>query len=188
MRGKYVEGMRFTEVTEGRSGIVSVLGNTVYGGGVYDGKFNIDPVNDVNGITRAYALAGMRGAPRRVLMIGLSTGSWAQVLAHHPGIDRLDIIPFGTSRDCNATLIPDECEIAAGTSDDCSGNGVPDECEPDCNENDVPDDCDVISGTSADCQGNGVPDECEGDCNENGVADECDIDTGTTTSAIRTRR
>src|SRR5262249_10232918 len=30
--------------------------------------------------------------PKRVLMIGLSSGSWAQVLANHPDVESLDIV------------------------------------------------------------------------------------------------
>lgn len=35
--------------------------------------------------------------------------------------------PF--SRDCNANLRPDECDIADGTSQDSDNDGIPDECE-----------------------------------------------------------
>lgn len=45
-------------------------------------------------------------------------------------LDRLDIIPFGVSYDCNFDLIPDECEIASGALGDCDGDGRPDRCDP----------------------------------------------------------
>jgi hypothetical protein len=102
--------------------------------------------------------------------------------------------------DCNDNGIGDLCDIAAGTSQDCTANGIPDECEADCNANGVadscdigwgtsqdcdangiPDECDIAAGTSDDCTTNGIPDECEADCNENGVADSCDILQGTST-------
>jgi len=35
----------------------------------------------------------------------------------------------GTASDCNANLVPDDCDIASGTSEDCNLNAVPDECE-----------------------------------------------------------
>ncbi|MBI3376651.1 MAG: hypothetical protein HY017_33460, partial [Betaproteobacteria bacterium] len=38
----------------------------------------------------------------------------------------------GTSKDCNANGIPDECDISTGGSQDVDHNGVPDECETDC--------------------------------------------------------
>jgi len=89
--------------------------------------------------------------------------------------DRLDIIPYGLSFDCNFNLNPDDCDIASMTSTDCNSNGVPDECEEDCNDNGIADECDITLGTSPDCTGNGIPDECEPDCNNNSTPDSCDI-------------
>jgi hypothetical protein len=74
-------------------------------------------------------------------------------------LDRLDVIPFGASLDCNANLVPDACDVAGGT--DCDANGVPDECDPDCNGNGVADRCDIDAGIVTDCNGNDVPDQCE---------------------------
>ncbi len=108
--------------------------------------------------------------------------------------DALDI-SGGTSRDCNGSGVPDECEndcngngwedscdLSAGCSDDCNGNGTPDECEEDCNHNGAADACDIAGGASADANGDGVPDECQqgppGDCNDNGVPDWIDIGGG----------
>ena len=39
----------------------------IYGHGIYDGRFNLDPVNDSNGITRAYAFATMHRNPKDML-------------------------------------------------------------------------------------------------------------------------
>ena len=86
-------------------------------------------------------------------------------------LDRLDIIPYGASFDCNNNLFPDECDINEGISEDCSGNNIPDECEPDCNGNQVPDSCDLITGSSIDCNANGIPDECD-------VTDDLEIGLG----------
>ena len=94
--------------------------------------------------------------------------------------DRLDLIPFGASFDCNCNFQPDECDISSGASLDCDANGVPDECE-DCNANGIGDACDISGGASDDCNNNGTPDECESsvDCNNNGAADICDLADGT---------
>src|SRR6202041_1913282 len=62
------------------------------GNGVYDGFFNVDPLHDVNLVVRAYALSFFHPAPKRILMIGLSSGSWAQILANHPEAESLDIV------------------------------------------------------------------------------------------------
>jgi hypothetical protein len=86
-------GARFARVVENRSGIITVdAAGTVFGHGMYDGRFNVDLVNDTNGIFRAYALALFHPAPRHVLMIGLSSGSWAQVIANHPSVETLTIV------------------------------------------------------------------------------------------------
>ena len=69
----------FQELFEGRSGTIGVTSNgVVFGGGVYDGRFNVDLVHDVNMIARPYALSAFHPAPHRVLMIGIGSGSWAQ--------------------------------------------------------------------------------------------------------------
>jgi spermidine synthase len=65
---------------------------TVYGNGVYDGSFNVDPTDDVNFVVRPYALSLFHPAPKHILMIGLSSGSWAQILVNHPQVESLDIV------------------------------------------------------------------------------------------------
>jgi spermidine synthase len=83
----------FAQVVENRNGVIAVLENgAIFGGGVYDGYFNVDPVNDVNMVVRAYALSAFHPAPRQMLMIGLSSGSWGQILANHPQVESLDIV------------------------------------------------------------------------------------------------
>jgi len=83
--------------------------------------------------------------------------------------------------DCNANGRHDSIDVTTGSSDDCNADGVPDECEPDCNGNGVADGCDLDLGTSLDCNANRVPDECDiasgtsGDCDRNGRPDECDV-------------
>lgn len=76
---------RFSFVAESRSGIVAVHveggRQVVYGGGVYDGAINTRISPDTNGIKRLYRFLGMHDAPTSVLEIGLSSGSWAKVLA-----------------------------------------------------------------------------------------------------------
>ncbi len=97
MYDRLVPGYAFTPkfeyVIENRSGVVGVLTDrTVIGGGAYDGVFSTDPLHDRNGIFRAYALSALHPAPKDVLMIGLSSGSWAQVIVNHPSVERLTAI------------------------------------------------------------------------------------------------
>ncbi|HJY87943.1 MAG TPA: hypothetical protein VKE24_14000, partial [Candidatus Acidoferrales bacterium] len=86
-------GVPLAHLVENRNGVIAVTQNgAVFGNGVYDGYFNIDPMKDVNLVVRAYALSAFHAAPKRMLMIGLSSGSWGQILAHHPQVESLDII------------------------------------------------------------------------------------------------
>jgi spermidine synthase len=92
-KSDYKSNMRFPEVVENKSGLITVdASETVFGGGVYDGRFNTDLVKDSNGIFRAYAIAGMHARPTNVLMIGLSSGSWAQVIVNNPKVESLTIV------------------------------------------------------------------------------------------------
>jgi spermidine synthase len=80
-------------VVENRHGVIAVTKDAaVFGGGVYDGYFNIDPMNDLNLVARIYALSAFHPAPKNVLMIGLASGSWAQIVANHPQVESLDVV------------------------------------------------------------------------------------------------
>ncbi len=84
---------KFAEVIETKSGVITVTGDgTVYGGGAYDGRYNTSIRWDRNGILRAYAIGALHPAPKRMLMIGLASGSWATVLANMPGLEHLTIV------------------------------------------------------------------------------------------------
>lgn len=84
---------RFAHVVENRNGVIGVTQKgAVLGNGVYDGFFNTDPANNENLVVRAYALSFFHPAPKRILVIGLSSGSWAQILIHHPQAESMDIV------------------------------------------------------------------------------------------------
>ena len=102
---------RFAEVIETRSGVITVTkDNVVYGGGVYDGKINTSLVYDNNGIQRAYGIGAMHPAPKRVLMIGLASGSWAKVVSAMPGVEKLTIVEINPGY---LTLIGRHKEVAS---------------------------------------------------------------------------
>jgi spermidine synthase len=83
----------FARLLENRNGVIGVTQEAaVFGGGVYDGYFRIDPRNDLNLIIRALALSSFHPNPKHMLMIGLSSGSWGQVFANHPQLESLDVI------------------------------------------------------------------------------------------------
>jgi len=83
----------FAEVVETKSGVIAVSQDgTVFGGGAYDGRLNTSIVHDRNGIVRAYAIGAMHPDPKQIIMIGLSSGSWAQVLVNNPHVEHMTII------------------------------------------------------------------------------------------------
>ncbi|MCP3979682.1 MAG: hypothetical protein GY716_10205 [bacterium] len=92
-------------------------------------------------------------------------------------LDRLDVIPYGSSLDCNYNLLPDECDLAAGTITDCNFNGEFDPCEPtatilaDCSACALDNECDDgLACTTDSCFDSG------GHCNFTLDAGSCRID------------
>lgn len=97
--GKMIFGPNAAEVgymkhvVENRNGIIAVTADdAVFGEGVYDGHFNVDPANDKNFVIRAYVLSLFHQHPKRAFMLGLASGSWAQVIVNNPDVESLDIV------------------------------------------------------------------------------------------------
>jgi len=104
-------GHAFTDVVENRSGIIAVdTDGTVFGNGMYDGRFNVRLQDDRNGVIRPYALSLFHAAPRDVLMIGLSSGSWAQVIANNPAVNSLTIVEINQGY---LSLVAQQDEVAS---------------------------------------------------------------------------
>lgn len=83
----------FVDVVENKSGVVTVSSQAVvFGGGMYDGIVSVDLIDDRNLLIRPLSLALFHPAPRDVLMIGLATGAWAQIVAANPAVERLTIV------------------------------------------------------------------------------------------------
>jgi spermidine synthase len=105
------EAKSLTRIVENRSGIITVTADgAVFGNGMYDGRFNTDLKHDTNGIVRPYALSLFHLAPRDVLMIGLSSGSWAQIIANNPDVVSLTIVEINPGY---LTLIAKEPQVAS---------------------------------------------------------------------------
>jgi spermidine synthase len=83
----------FVDVVENKVGVIAVnTEGVVYGGGMYDGLVSVDLIDDKNLLIRPLSLALYHPGPREVLMVGLGTGAWAQVLVNNPEVERLTIV------------------------------------------------------------------------------------------------
>lgn len=92
-----LEGGPAKTVVENRHGIITILpgpggDDLVYGGNVYDGRTNVDLDRNTNGLQRPLLAVALHPQPRRVLMVGLSIGSWLAVVRDFPGIETIDTI------------------------------------------------------------------------------------------------
>ena len=99
----------FRSTLENRAGIITVEAaaeDVMYGSGIYDGRFNTDPVANTNGIDRAYMVAALHPQPREVLEIGLSTGSWTRVLSSYAPLRRLTVVEINKGYPAVAASYP----------------------------------------------------------------------------------
>lgn len=90
-------GERAKTVVENRHGIITLFTSTagddvVYGGNVYDGRTNLSPERNTNGLHRPLLLTALQPEPRRVLMVGLSIGTWLALVNQFPGVEQVDVI------------------------------------------------------------------------------------------------
>jgi spermidine synthase len=91
--GKYREMGAFAHVVENRNGVICVTHDgALFGGSVYDGYFRVDPQNDANSTIRAFLIGAVHPAPKRMLMVGLASGSWGQVFASSPEVESLEVV------------------------------------------------------------------------------------------------
>jgi spermidine synthase len=83
----------FVNEVETKAGVIGVLPDgVIFGSGVYDGRMSVDFIDDQNGIFRAFSISAFHPNPKRVLMIGLSGGAWAQVVGNHPQVEELTVV------------------------------------------------------------------------------------------------
>ncbi len=83
----------FANEVETKSGVIGVMPDgVIFGSGVYDGRMSVDFIDDQNGIFRAFSISAFHPNPKRVLMIGLSGGAWAQVVGNHPQLEEMTVV------------------------------------------------------------------------------------------------
>lgn len=92
------DGAQVKTVLENRHGIITLVAGTeqhddaVFGGNVYDGRTNLNPERNTNGLNRPLLLTALQPQPRRVLMVGLSIGTWLALVNEFPGVEQVDVI------------------------------------------------------------------------------------------------
>lgn len=99
------ESSRVVSTNENRHGIITIsedpsmkhrgvpfVDYSVYGGNVYDGKINVSLERNTNGLQRPLALHVLQPKAKRVLILGLSIGSWLTVVEGFPGIEAIDVV------------------------------------------------------------------------------------------------
>ena len=88
------------QVVETRSGIITMYpskginakDDAVFGGNVYDGRTNLSIEDNTNGLHRPLMLAALQSEPKRVLMVGLSIGTWLTLINGFPGVEKIDVV------------------------------------------------------------------------------------------------
>lgn len=95
-------GQIASQVVENKYGIITIFpskeknslkhDDAVYGGNVYDGRTNLSLEKNTNGLHRPLLLAALQPKPKRVLMIGLSIGSWLALVNGFPGVSNIDVV------------------------------------------------------------------------------------------------
>lgn len=85
-------------VIENRHGVITLFAkernddDAVFGGNLYDGRTNLDPQLNTNGLQRPLLLAVLQPRPARVLMVGLSIGTWLALVNEFPGVQQVDVV------------------------------------------------------------------------------------------------
>lgn len=91
------ENLVLEKIIENKHGFIQIYSDEkndrlVFGSNVYDGKLNVDLINNSNMIDRAYILPIIAPQAKNILVIGLSTGSWVEVLSSMPYIESIKVI------------------------------------------------------------------------------------------------
>lgn len=100
-------------VVENRHGVVTIFhgeegDDPVYGGNVYDGRTNTGVERNTNGLDRPLLLGALHPQPRRVLMVGLSIGSWLAVVRSFPGVESIEVVEVNPGYLSAAQTYPDQ--------------------------------------------------------------------------------
>lgn len=104
MKTAYEWGDEFEMVVESRFGVITVdQDQNIYGGGMYDGTLSVD-LFPGSWMVRPYFLSAVHDSPSKVLEIGLSGGTWTQILAHNPHVEEVTVVEINGA--CRDRVIP----------------------------------------------------------------------------------
>lgn len=105
-----------SHVIENKHGVITVFppeddkykpgDDAVHGGNVYDGRTNLSIEENTNGLHRVLLLSALQPKPKKVLMIGLSIGSWLAVVNGFPGVNHIDVVEINPGYLDAAKLYP----------------------------------------------------------------------------------
>ncbi|MEZ0231930.1 MAG: hypothetical protein ACAH12_03750 [Methylophilaceae bacterium] len=106
-------GDTYKSVIETRQGIITIfkdeaLGDAVFGGNVYDGRVNLNGDVNSNKINRILLTSALQPKPKKVLMIGLSIGTWLALVREFKGIEKIDVIEINPGYEKAITNYPDQ--------------------------------------------------------------------------------
>lgn len=89
---EFGHGMHFAQTIESRHGVITVdTSNAVYGNGAYDGMIGTK-LEPKSWLVRPYFLSAVRDRIENVLVIGVASGSWTQILVNHPQVKKVTAI------------------------------------------------------------------------------------------------
>lgn len=96
---------------ERKEGVIHTVadpaGDIVFGGNAYDGRINVDLRNNSNRIDRVYAVMAAHRAPAKILVIGLSGGSWTRVVTSFAGVEQVDVVEINPGYPALIARYPD---------------------------------------------------------------------------------
>ncbi len=92
----YQRGMKFAQVVESRHGVITVdTSGAVYGNGAYDGVIETQ-LRPGSWLVRPYILPAVAEKLDEVLVIGVASGAWTQILANCPKVNKITAIELSS--------------------------------------------------------------------------------------------